>query len=144
MKTPPYKIYPVGLIKKSEDAARIHIDNTFKKALKGLDGFSHIIVLYWFHQNDIPEKRDTLQVHPKKNKQIPLTGVFATHSPVRPNLIAMSICKLLRIEHSVIEIDEIDALDGSPVIDIKPFIPVDKLEKAEITVPPWVSGHRDR
>lgn len=143
VKTPPFEIYPVGIIKKSGNSTCVHIYEPFKDALRGLDGFSHILVFYWFHQNDTPEKRGILQVHPKKNKQNPLTGVFATHSPVRPNLIAMSPCKLLRIDHLSIEIDEIDARDGSPVIDLKPHIPDDKLEKAEIKVPAFISAHRD-
>ena len=103
-----------------------------------MDGFSHLIVCYWFHQNDTPEKRKVLQVHPRKNKQNPLTGVFGTHSPLRPNLIAISFCKKLAIENNTIVIDRIDAFDGSPVIDIKPYIPDDKLISADITVPAWV------
>lgn len=140
MKTKSYRIFPIGIVHKTGDATHIEIYKAYEAALLGLEGFSHITVLYWFHQNDTPELRGTLQVHPRKNKGNPLTGVFATHSPVRPNLIAMTPCKIVRIDGLSIFIDEIDARDGSPLIDIKPYIPVDKLEASEIKTPAWVSA----
>ena len=124
--TTPFQVFPVGVVTKTDDGTRIDIYAAYEKALLGLDGFSHITVCYWFHQNDTPEQRKTLQVHPRKNERNPLAGVFATHSPVRPNLIALSPCKILRIKGRSIFIDDIDARDGSPVIDIKPYIPIDK------------------
>jgi len=135
-----YQVFPVGIVHKTDDATRIEVYKHYEAALLGLDGFSHITVLYWFHQNDTPELRSTLRVHPRKNKNNPLTGVFATHSPVRPNLIAVSPCEILRIEGLSIFIDEIDARDGSPVIDIKPYIPIDKLAASKIKTPAWVSA----
>ena len=131
-----FQIYPVGFIKKQDDTVLIEIDNKYIDALLGLEQFSHINVLYWFHQNDTPENRSTLQVHPCKNKKNPLTGVFATHSPLRPNLIALSLCKVLSIDGTTIKIDEIDAFDGTPVIDIKCFFPK-KLSIPDVTVPNW-------
>jgi tRNA (Thr-GGU) A37 N-methylase len=88
--------------------------------------------------------RNTLQVRPRKNPDNPVTGVFATHSPVRPNLIAMSPCQIMRIDGRSIFIDDIDARNGSPVIDIKPYIPIDKLETSEIKTPAWVSSTRGK
>ena len=132
-----YYIFPVGIINKENENVRIEIDEAYREALLGLDDFSHITVLYWFHENDTPEKRNTLQVHPRKNQQNPLRGVFATHSPLRPNLIALSVCKILSIEDTTIFIEKIDALDGSPVIDIKCFIPSSDLG-SDIRLPDWV------
>jgi tRNA-Thr(GGU) m(6)t(6)A37 methyltransferase TsaA len=80
---------------------------------------SEIWVLWWFDRNDTPEKRSVLQVHPQGNPQRPLTGVFATHSPVRPNLIAMTRCKIVSVKDNVIEIESIDAFPDTPVLDIK-------------------------
>jgi tRNA-Thr(GGU) m(6)t(6)A37 methyltransferase TsaA len=132
-----YQIYPIGFIRKSAEITEIDIRDEFVDALLGLESFSHIYVLYWFHQNDTSEKRRILRVHPRKDEQNPLTGVFATRSPVRPNLLAMSLCEILSISSSRIRIDEIDALDGSPVIDIKCYIPPRKpLEN--IQLPEWV------
>jgi tRNA-Thr(GGU) m(6)t(6)A37 methyltransferase TsaA len=132
-----FYIYPVGVIKKENENVRIVIDEAYRDALLGLDDFSHITVCYWFHENDTPEKRKTMQVHPRKNKQNPLSGVFATHSPLRPNLIALTICKILSIKDTTIFIEKIDALDGSPVIDIKCFIPSSELA-SDIRLPEWV------
>jgi len=137
-----YQAFPVGVIHNTENETRVEIYEPYEAALLGLDGFSHITVLYWFHQNDTPELRSTLRVHPRKNPDNPLTGVFATHSPVRPNLIAMTPCKIIRMDGRSIFIDDIDARNGSPVIDIKPYIPIDKLEAAEIKTPSWVSATR--
>ena len=131
-----FQIFPVGFIRKQDDNVFIEIDKKYNEALLGLEQFSHINVLYWFHENDTPENRSTLQVHPCKNKKNPLTGVFATHSPLRPNLIAMSLCKILSINETTIKIDKIDAFDGSPVIDIKCFFPT-KLSIPDVIVPNW-------
>ncbi len=132
-----FYVVPLGVIRKDADNVRIEIDPAYRDAFSGLDGFSHISVLYWFHENDTPEKRKTMQVHPRKDKNIPLTGVFATHSPLRPNLIGLSVCKILSIKDTTIFIEKIDARDGSPVLDIKCFIPGSELEYG-IQLPDWV------
>ena len=134
--TNSFQIFPVGFIKKKDDNVLIEIDEKYNDALLGLEQFSHINVLYWFHQNDTPKSRNTLQVHPCGIKTNPLTGVFATHSPHRPNLIALSLCKILSIDGTIIKIDKIDALDGSPIIDIKCFFPTN-LSIPDIRVPDW-------
>ena len=130
-----FYLNPVGIVRKSGESVWIEIFDEFTDGLLGLDGFSHIFVLYWFHQNDTPEKRRTLQVHPRKDPGIPLTGVFATHSPQRPNLIALTLCKIRSIEGNKIQIEDIDAVDGSPVVDIKCYIPP---SVADVRLPDWV------
>ncbi len=132
-----YYIFPVGIINKENENVRIEIDEAYRDALLGLDDFSHITVLYWFHENDTLEKRNTMQVHPRKDKQNPLRGVFATHSPLRPNLIALTICKILSIKDTTIFIEKIDARNGTPVIDIKCYIPSSELG-SDIRLPDWV------
>ena len=127
----------IGTVRKTDEKAWIEIFNEYEDALLGLDGFSHIYVFYWFDQNDSPEKRKTLQVHPRKDPENPLTGVFATHSPRRLNLIALTICKLESIVGNLIYIEEIDAYDGSPVIDIKCYIP-GAVAGADVQLPGWV------
>jgi tRNA-Thr(GGU) m(6)t(6)A37 methyltransferase TsaA len=131
----PFYLKAIGTVKKTDDRAWIEIFDEYKDGLLGLDGFSHIYVLYWFHQNDSEEKRRTLQVHPRKDPANPLTGVFATHSPRRPNLIALAVCKIETIAGNIIQIEEIDAYDGSPVIDIKCYIPQ---SVSDVRVPGWV------
>jgi len=119
--TNSYQIFPVGCGRKKDQTTQIEIRKRFKAALSGLDEFSHMYVLYWFHENDTPQQRSILQVHPRNDKRNPLTGVFATHSPVRPNLVALTICRVLAVRENTIEIDGIDANDGTPVIDIKSY-----------------------
>jgi tRNA-Thr(GGU) m(6)t(6)A37 methyltransferase TsaA len=136
-----YEIYPIGFVKKTDDTCEIHIHNRFADALLGLESFSHIYVLYWFDQNDTPDKRLTLRVHPRKNKHNPLTGVFATHSPIRPNLLALSVCKIVSISANIIRVEDIDALPDTPVIDIKCYIPPSEAP-ADVRMPEWVERNR--
>jgi tRNA-Thr(GGU) m(6)t(6)A37 methyltransferase TsaA len=129
----------VGIIRKADEKVWIEIFDEYQDALLGLEGFSHIYVLYWFDQNDSAEKRRTMQVHPRKDPANPLTGVFATHSPQRPNLIALTLCKIESILGNKIKIEEIDAYDGSPVIDIKCYIPA-SVKDADVRLPDWVGN----
>jgi tRNA-Thr(GGU) m(6)t(6)A37 methyltransferase TsaA len=89
----------------------------FQDGLKDLDGFSHIILLYHFHQSN----GYSLSVVPFLDTQ--RRGVFATRAPKRPNPIGLSTVKLKKIEGSVLYIENVDVLDGTPLIDIKPFVP---------------------
>ena len=132
-----YHVLPIGIIKKEQEITDIEIYDAYTDALLGLEGFSHISVLYWLHENDTPEKRRTLQVHPRRDQRNPLTGVFATHSPLRPNLIAVTLCRIVSIDGNRIRIEKIDAMDGSPVIDIKCYIP-GKEREMDVRVPSWV------
>ena len=135
-----FVLNPIGVVRKTDDGARIEIFDGFTDGLLGLEGFSHIYVFYWFDQNDTLEKRQTLQVHPRKDPGNPLTGVFATHSPARPNLIALTRCKIVAITGNIIEIEDIDAHDESPVIDIKCYIPH---ENEAVRLPGWVGMNRE-
>ena len=111
---------PVGWIRKSDGRTTIEIEPQYQPALLGLDDLDAIWVLYWFDRNDSPERRSILQVHPRRDPNTPLRGVFATRAPVRPNLIALSRCRILSVEGTTIEVDGIDAFADTPVLDIKP------------------------
>ena len=86
-----------GQVKKQGEQTFLEIKPEFAPALKGLEGFSHLWVLYWFHENDHPSARATLQVHPRRDPANPLTGVFACRAPERPNLIGLCACRILKI-----------------------------------------------
>ena len=133
-----FRIIPVGVVKKTDTTVSIEIYDDYTDGLLGLDGFSHISVFYWFDQNDTAKKRRVLQVHPRKDPRNPLTGVFATHSPQRPNLIGLTVCKILSIHDGSIEIEDIDAFDGTPVIDLKCYIPGSVDEEDDVRLPDWV------
>lgn len=132
-----FQVFPVGVVRKKDKAVWIEIFDQYSDALLGLEGFSHIQVLFWFHQNDSAGKRKTLRVHPRKDKKNPLSGVFATHSPLRPNPIGLTLCKIKSIEDLQIKIEDIDAFDGTPVIDIKCYIP-SSVAELDIRLPVWV------
>ncbi len=125
----------IGQVRVSDGKASIVLDKEYQAGLLGLDGWSHVHVLWWFDKNDTPQQRAILQVHPRNDEANPLTGVFATRAPVRPNLIAMSLCKIVAIKENVIEIDKIDAFDGTPVLDLKPYTPQDSAR--DVKVPAW-------
>ncbi|MCX8037952.1 MAG: tRNA (N6-threonylcarbamoyladenosine(37)-N6)-methyltransferase TrmO [Candidatus Sumerlaeia bacterium] len=132
---PTYYVHPIGHVRIIGEKTVIEIEEKYRDALLGLDGFSHVHVLWWFHQNDTPEKRRILRVHPRGNVENPLTGVFATRAPMRPNPIALTVCKIAAIEDCRIHVEGMDAFDGSPVLDLKPYVPTDRI--AELRVPQW-------
>ena len=132
-----FTVCPIGRVRKAKKKTEIVLDKQYQPGLLGLDGFSHIDVYWWFDRNDTAEKRATLQIHPSPpgNMAHPLTGVFATRSPSRPNLIGMTLCKIVSVKDNVIEIDGIDAFADTPVLDIKPHVPrFDSAPNAKI---PW-------
>lgn len=85
--------------------------------LKDLDGFSHIILIYHFHRST----GYTLEVQPFLDDS--LRGVFATRAPRRPNAIGLSVVRLIGIAGNMLSVQDVDVLDGTPVLDIKPFVP---------------------
>ncbi len=119
----PICLNPVGVVKKQGKLAWLEIFPEYAQALTGLQEFSHLWVFYWFHGNDNPEERRTLQVHPRRDPANPLTGVFACRAPVRPNLIGFTACRIIKVEGNVVEVADLDAQDGSPILDLKPYIP---------------------
>ncbi len=103
----------------------VEIKKKFADGLKDLDGFSYIILLYHFHLS----KGYSLEVKPFLDDS--LRGVFATRAPKRPNAIGMSIVKLQKVEGSTLHIEDVDILDGTPLLDIKPYVPVFDVRRTE-------------
>ena len=102
--------------------AELVIDEDLTGMLDGIDGFSHLMVLYWAHL--VPhEARSMAKVHPMGRKDLPLTGIFATCSPARPNPICVTAVRLLERRGNVLVVEGLEAVDGSPLIDIKPYTP---------------------
>ena len=114
-----FTVYPIGYVREVEGRTLIVLERKYEPAMLGVENLSEIWVLWWFDRNDTPEKRSILRVHPRGNPDNPIRGVFATHSPVRPNLIAITRCKILSVKENVIEIESIDAFPGTPVLDLK-------------------------
>ena len=95
----------------------IEVFPEYADGLKDLDGFSHIILVYHFHLS----KKPLLMVRPYMDEE--LHGVFATRAPSRPNPIGISTLHLLRVEKNMLHVEDLDIVDGTPVLDIKPFVP---------------------
>ncbi len=98
--------------------AWIEIAPAFVPALDGLSAGQEVLLLTWFHEG----RRDVLKVHPRDNLDKPLRGVFATRSPDRPNPIGLHRVEILEIGQGRIHVRPLEALDGTPVIDIKPLL----------------------
>ena len=128
-----FTVKPIGRVDNTDKETRLILEKRFTPGLMGLDQYPEVIVIWWFHKNDTPEKRSILQVHTRGDKERPLRGVFATHAPVRPNLIGLTRCKVRSVKENVIVIDDIDAYAGTPVLDLKPAIlpPMSPAEKRD-------------
>lgn len=109
-------------------------------ALDGIELFSHIIVIFWLHKIKKNE-RSIKKVHPRGNSALPLSGVFATRSPVRPNPIGITAVKLIERNGNVLKVMGLDAINGTPVLDIKPYLPED-VSREDLMLPAWVTESR--
>lgn len=134
------EVNSIGKVKAGEEGTFIELEKAYIKGLKALDGFSHIDVIWWFNDFDNKEARATIETQKPYKKSPEVMGVFSTRSPLRPNPIALTVVNILDIdyERGIIRIPYIDAHDGTPVIDIKPYTPsLDRVESPE--VPKWCS-----
>jgi tRNA-Thr(GGU) m(6)t(6)A37 methyltransferase TsaA len=133
-----YVATEIGRVRKPEDGSIfIEIGEKYWDATLQLTEFSHIIVLWWITGRDTTKDRSNLQNTPPK-QDAPLSGVFASRSPSRPTPIGISTVAILGIDAATkrILIDQIDARDDTPVVDIKPYMPFsDKVDRAR--VPAW-------
>jgi len=121
-------------VKDKTRISQIVIHSELAEALEGVDGFSHLIVLFWLHKI-LDEQRKTLKVHPRGRKDLPLLGIFATRSMLRPNPVGLTLVELVKVEGNVLTVRGLDAFDGTPVLDIKPFDQWDTAKDAR--VPRW-------
>jgi tRNA-Thr(GGU) m(6)t(6)A37 methyltransferase TsaA len=134
-----YRVHAIGEVRRGEDGHRLVIDGPFRPALKQLDHFSHVVVLWWADRFDTEEYRSRLQTRPPYAEDH-LTGVFATRSPYRPNPIAMTTCRLLGVDEAegTVQVADIDTFDGTKIVDLKGYFPVcDRVKDARI--PEWLA-----
>jgi len=116
--------------------SEVVVDSSLTEALDGLEEFSHVIVLYWMHQAGATAQLP-LKVHPMGRRVLPLVGLFATRSPNRPNPLGKATVRLLERQGNILKVEGLDAIDGTPVVDIKPYIPgYDSV--ADVKLAPWV------
>ena len=136
-----YKLSPIGEVESGQEGFALKIAPEYRAALSGLDGFGHIHVLWWSHHLDTPEYRNVMEAEqPYKNTPDKL-GIFATRSPLRPNPICVSTASVLNVdvENGLVILPWIDAEDGTPILDIKPYHPSEDRIR-DVRVPEWC-GH---
>jgi tRNA-Thr(GGU) m(6)t(6)A37 methyltransferase TsaA len=145
---PEISLRPIGVVRNTVKRPMSHgwedvrssvvLRPELAEALLGLDGYSHIWVLFWPHlvPEDVRGSKPTL--HPMDDPANPVQGVLATRAQIRFNPILVSPVRLLKVEGNVLRVKGLDAVDGSPVLDVKPYIPQhDSIPEAE--VPRWVT-----
>lgn len=143
-----YSIEPIAIVKNNRE--KIEDDNwgdvvseiiishkISEDSIKGIEEFSHLEIIFYFHLADIA-KLSISATHPRENKKFPKVGIFAQRKKARPNLLGSTIVKLIKAEKNVLTVKGLDAVDGTPVIDIKPvlreFLPADKVKQ-----PDWIT-----
>ena len=118
--------------------SEIHLDPQLAGGLQGLAGFSHILVTFALDRALGFDPAKQLMRKPKGREDLAAVGVFAQRTKYRPNPLAVTTVKLLGIEGNVLRVHALDALDGTPVLDIKPYMPpFDRMD--DVKMPPWVS-----
>ena len=143
MSSSKINLEPVGFVKTEAVGKEVRDKNVVSKivfreeyteALEGVEEFSHLFVLFWLHEIS-DESRIIMKVRPRGRSDMPLLGIFATRTPHRPNPIGLTRVKLLKVEDNVVTVQGLDAFDGTPVLDIKPFDSWDTTE--DFKVPEW-------
>jgi tRNA-Thr(GGU) m(6)t(6)A37 methyltransferase TsaA len=143
----PLTIEPIGIVRNGErDPGRrdwtrvkswIELRDGLGEALLGLDGYSHVIVLGWLDR--LPEElRARLTAYPSGDQRLPLQGALALRG-ARPNPISTTVCRLLKIDRNRLRVEGLDLIDGTPLLDVKPYIAhYDAVPGA--TIPRWAEG----
>lgn len=120
----------------SEVVSEIELFPAFEEALEGIDGFSHLQILFWIHRVTV-EQRLIRRLHPRDRAELPLMGVLATRSQYRPNPIGSTVVRLLGRQGRRLRVQGLDAIDGTPILDIKPLAKREATDD-EIIVPGWM------
>ena len=115
---------------------RVVVDEAFADGLKDLEGFSHIVLVFAFHLSE------SCRLHQKPFLDDQMRGVFSTRSPERPNPIGITVTRLVKRVGHVLYVEGLDAVDGTPVLDIKPYVPhVDERDEVRLG---WLEGKTGR
>ncbi len=117
--------------------SEIHLEPEFREGLKGLDSFSHVIVVFYMHRSSFDTSQDLLR-RPQGRAGMPFTGIFAQRAKHRPNPIGITAVKIVEIKNDVVVVQGLDAIDGTPVLDLKPYYPAYDM-RADACVPDWVN-----
>ncbi|MFW9994914.1 MAG: tRNA (N6-threonylcarbamoyladenosine(37)-N6)-methyltransferase TrmO [Candidatus Odinarchaeota archaeon] len=135
-----YKIFPVGFVRKTDDKHWVEILPDYRDGLYRLEMISHVFILWWIHERDVQVQRKAEISVPRvfdSHEPPQEMGTFATRAPMRPNPIGLTLTRVISIDDLEIVVDHIDAFDGTPVIDIKPYLPNGDSIDGKVKLPPW-------
>ena len=118
-----------------EDVSEIKIEDDYRGGLEGLDEFSHAIIIYYLDKACY-QKEKHLQMRPQNREDMPLVGIFSQRAKDRPNKIGMTSVKIIAVNENGLIVKGLDAINGTAVLDIKPYYPV--YDKKDAKVPKWV------
>jgi tRNA-Thr(GGU) m(6)t(6)A37 methyltransferase TsaA len=135
-----FTLSAIGFVHQEGEVFRLDIEPAYRAALNGLQGFSHINVLFWAHYLDQPQYRSVMEVDQPYQHSPAKLGIFATRSPMRPNPILVTVSQVIHLdaEAGKILVAYIDAEEGSPILDIKPYLPCSDRVR-EVQTPQWNS-----
>ena len=101
--------------------AKIVLKDQYSEGLDDTEQHKHLIIVFWPHKMNMDDRYKRVKIHPQRREDLPLTGVFSTSSPSRPNSTLVTVVKFVKRDGNVLTVKGLDALDGTPVIDIKPY-----------------------
>lgn len=135
-----FSLVAIGQVKRANGRVYLAINEAFRPGLKQLEHFGYVQVLWWFDHAQDERARQVLESRPPYGEGTPMTGVFASRWPERPNPIALTTARVLRVNHAegTIDLADMDAFDGTPIIDLKPYLPICDRVKA-VKVPEWIA-----
>jgi tRNA-Thr(GGU) m(6)t(6)A37 methyltransferase TsaA len=144
-----FRLYPIGVIENEFTESvprgweavlhRLVFASDWVPSLEGIEQFSHLIVLFWLDRIRPPIASS---VHPEDHLELPEVGIFATRTPRRPNPIGLQVTELVKREGNVLTVRGLDALNGTPLLDVKPYLP-DGDSRPAAVVAEWVSQLRE-
>ena len=115
--------------------SELHLDAALARGLDGIEDFSHLLVVYWMHEASFEAARDLVR-RPRGRADMPERGIFAQRAKHRPNPIGITAVALVAREGAIVKVRGLDAIDGTPILDVKPYFPAfDRVDAA--TVPEW-------
>lgn len=140
--------HPIGVVRNGVSSqiesgwgsikSKIRLERKYVRGLRGIEEFSHLVIVFWMHR--VGSDKGTIKMlrHPRGSKNFPVRGIFAQRTKVRVNPIGITVVRLLRKRGSTIWVSGLDAIDGTPVLDIKPYFPI--FDRPEgFRSPEWVA-----
>jgi tRNA-Thr(GGU) m(6)t(6)A37 methyltransferase TsaA len=145
------KLRPIGVVRNSVTEVGRHdwddvvselvMSPELEEALSNVEEFSHIIVLFWMHK--VPDLGGIpMRVHPRRRLDLPMVGLFATRAPTRPNPLGLGVVKLLERRGNILVVEGLDAVDGTPIVDIKPYL-THRDSPRDARMPEWMTRPKE-